>query len=70
MRTFALFSAKKTPDFSKFMVCPVVRTRGWGEGSIFRDFLRTSFMNRPLIDIAIDRLGKVFLDDSFGETDF
>jgi len=40
MQTFALFDAKK--DFSKFMVCP----HGQG-GSVFHDFVRTSFMDSP-----------------------
>jgi len=57
MRMSALFSEKKM-DFLKLMVCPheqggggwasadILRTRG--EGSIFRDFVRTSFMEGPL----------------------
>jgi len=36
------FLVQKTSDFSKIMACP----HGHGEGgSIFRDFVRTSFMN-------------------------
>jgi len=51
MRTSALFGAK-TFGFFKFMTCPYgqkerevepVWTRG--EGSIFRDFVRTSFID-------------------------
>jgi len=53
MWTSALFGAK-TLDFSKFMVCP--HGHGGGglsqcghfadkDGSIFREFVRTSFMN-------------------------
>jgi len=58
MRTSALFGTKKLyTDFLKFMVCPhkhgegVVRTFfGQGEGgSIFRDFVQTSFMDAPEI---------------------
>jgi len=55
-RTSALFGAK-TSDFSKFMMCPhgqggegfePMRTFfGEGGGSIFRDFVRTSFMDSP-----------------------
>jgi len=56
MRTFALLEVKSS-DFSKFMMCPhgqggkgwtsadILRTKG--EGSIFRDFVRTSFMEAP-----------------------
>jgi len=47
------FLKQKTPDFSKFMVCPQrqrggfepVRTRG--RGLIFRDFVQTSFKTVP-----------------------
>jgi len=57
MRTSALLGTK-TSDFSKFMVflqgqgwigvlasADILRTRG--EGSIFRDFVQTSFMDGP-----------------------
>jgi len=65
MRTFALFGAK-IPDFSKFMVCPhgqggrgvkAVRTffGQKGMGSIFRKFLRTSFMDGPLRSVYTER---------------
>jgi len=58
MRTFALFGTK-APDFSKFMVyshgqegsgVELVRTFcGQGRrGSVFRDFVRTSFIIGPL----------------------
>jgi len=40
MWTSALFGAKKTSDFSKFMVLP--HGQG-GKGSIFRHFVWTSF---------------------------
>jgi len=55
MRTSALYGAKIS-DFSKFMMCPHGQGRGLsqcghfadkGEESIFRDFVRTSFMNGP-----------------------
>jgi len=45
MRTFALFM-QKTLDFSKFMVYPYEQE---GRGSIFRDFVWTSFMDGPLL---------------------
>jgi len=56
MRISALFGAKN-PVFSEFMVCPH-RQKGRGlsqcghfsdkgEGSLFRDFVRTSFMDGP-----------------------
>jgi len=38
------FAQNKTSDFSKFMI---VRTDKEGGGSIFRDFVRTSFMDGP-----------------------
>jgi len=47
------FLVQKNSDFSKFMVCPHGQeglnqwTRGKG-GSIFRDFVRSSFMDGPL----------------------
>jgi len=44
MRTYA-FLEQETADFSKFMVCP----HGHG-GSIFRDFVQTSFMDSPLLE--------------------
>jgi len=59
VRMSALFGAKKSSDFSKFMVCP--NGQGGGElnqcghfvdkergGSMFCDFVRTSFMYGPL----------------------
>jgi len=55
MRTSALFGAKNI-GFSNFMVCPhrqgrregeLVRLFCWQRGSIFRDFVRTSFMDGP-----------------------
>jgi len=43
------FSKQKTSHFWKFMVC----THGQGgRGSIFRDFVRTSFMDRPKVEIS------------------
>jgi len=39
----ALFVTKKLTEFSKFISCP----HGQG-GSIFRDFVRTTFMDTPL----------------------
>jgi len=51
MRTSTLFDAKNF-GFSKFMVCP----HGQG-GSIFRDFVRTSFMNGPLPHVGTLVLG-------------
>jgi len=44
MRTSAQFGAKNS-NFSKFILCPHEQR---GRGSIFRDFVRTSFMNGPL----------------------
>jgi len=43
MRTSALFDAKNS-DILKLMTCPY----GQGGGAIFRDFVRTSFMDGPL----------------------
>jgi len=48
------FLAQKTLDFLKFIVCPHGQGGGrsgqcgQGVGSIFRDFVRTSFMDGPL----------------------
>jgi len=63
MRTFALIG-EKTLDILKFMVrphgqaglsqCEDIVNKG-GEGSIFRDFVLTSFMDGPLVV----RLGNV-----------
>jgi len=59
MRTSALFGAK-TLDFTKYMVCPH-RQKGiepcsadllWIRGSVFRDFVRTSFMDDPQIIVT------------------
>jgi len=57
MRTFALFGAKKISDFSKLMECPhgqgvcVCGGRRLSQcgqgGSVFRDIVRTSFMDGP-----------------------
>jgi len=64
MRTPALL-AKKTSDFSKFIVCPhgqEVRREvsqcghfadKCGRGLIFRDFVQTSFMDGPLRKILL-----------------
>jgi len=50
------FLAQKTSEFSKFMVCPHEQGEGLskcrhfadkGEGVIFSDFVRTSFMDGP-----------------------
>jgi len=46
MRTFALFGAKNFGFFEIYGVS--ARTRG--KGSIFRDFVRTSFMDGPLYE--------------------
>jgi len=37
---------QKTSDFSKIMVCRQLQTRG--EGTTFREFVRTSFINGQL----------------------
>jgi len=57
------FLAQKTPDFSKLMVCSHGQGRRGlsqcghfadkGEGSIFRNFVRTSFMDGLLFKTAI-----------------
>jgi len=44
MQTFALLGAK---TFGYFKIC-CVSARTGGRGSIFRDFVRTSFMDGPL----------------------
>jgi len=46
------FLAQKNSNFSKFMLCPhgkggVVQCGQGGRGSIFRVFVRTSFMDGP-----------------------
>jgi len=61
MRKFAFFNEKKTLDFSKFMLCQHGKGRGEGErfsqcrhfsdkgeGVIFRNFVRTSFIDGHL----------------------
>jgi len=49
MRTSVVFGVK-TPDFSKFTASP--HGQG-GRGSIFRDFVQTSFMDGPLVFFTI-----------------
>jgi len=55
MRMSALFEAKNS-DFLKFLVCPHGQGLSYygqaGRGSIFRDFVRKSFMDGLLIDIC------------------
>jgi len=75
MRTSAFFGAKSS-DFLKFMVCPhgqgrrasadILWTRG--EGSIFRDFVRTSFMAAPLLLCKVSRHINVFYIKRVGFT--
>jgi len=48
MRTSTLFGTKNF-GFFEFLVCP----HGQGEGSIFRDFVRTSFMDGALPTIFL-----------------
>jgi len=67
MRTSALFDAKKTLDFSKFMVCPhrqgggrdgadILRKRGRG---YFSSFCADVFYERPLIEKQILRFQSI-----------
>jgi len=61
MRTFALFGAK-TSDFSKILVClhgqggrglSQCGQGGGREESIFHNFVRTSFMDGPLLILLV-----------------